>query len=393
MLAGKCNHEPRHCKALITEVMKQYYGRDPIRSAFSSEEYLQHVIERVHDAELSLMFTLEFDFNVDALIVIIFKMVKDMPCLQYLKARAHFQQFLVSTCNDIYKRDAAMVLQYRGTDIGLAMCQLYFRWMKQKGTPIYEPPSDPDTTAPWYVAHGLSEEIHQEIAARFYKLYANIQKVEGNARAADSTGVTDTGVQGQTISMGAASSGDIGGGPARSTAAAPTLSAPSAGMPMLAAARKSSAIESTAEQPKIKITGARAAPALPAPAGGGAGPFPSGSGSGRHMVPMGPRPGPLKDPLLPPAGKRPRPEWGEEDQPYASQGRAVPKRTPDYNAPHAAGHSVFPSSQQGQQHRTPVFSNYASPYQSKGLVHGAGPTPPAPDSDKEEGELEEGEIL
>jgi hypothetical protein len=68
---------------LTVEVMKQWYGRQnpDLRSKFSSQEYLDDLRSKVEEAELVLMFTLKFDFNVDPLIVQALYKIKETECL------------------------------------------------------------------------------------------------------------------------------------------------------------------------------------------------------------------------------------------------------------------------------------------------------------------------
>ena len=447
MLAGKCNDEPRHCLSLTAEVLKQYYGKETIRKVFASKEYQDEVIEHVQNAELVLMFTLEFDFDVTPLVADTWKFVKDIPCLRHLRDNHDFQQFLISTSNDVMKRDVKMILQFRSLDIALANCQLFFKVWKQEGNQVEEPLPDPETGAHWYVAHGLSEEIHQQISARFYKLYANVQQVEAGAVAApgaDSIGFTET-AAGRTVSVGAASSGEVGG--ARSTAAAPAASIPSAMMGM-APRKPPSAVESTAEQPKIVSTGAAAGVALGAGAralpparaavssGGGATGAPA-AGGGRRMISMGLKASPATVaplPLPPPqqqpvSTKRPRSTWEEEEIPHSQSGPGWGSARVNYDLPpqkqsmgggysQPRAHSQQPTysqerhpalqqQQQSYRPKPPASNTNYSPYSLKPSSQqprpGNVPSIPravpkvapvaAPDSDKGEGELEEGEIF
>ncbi|KAH7622037.1 hypothetical protein Ndes2526B_g02862 [Nannochloris sp. 'desiccata'] len=408
ILAGKCNDEPRRLMNLTVEIMKQWYGRQnpDLRSKFSSQEYLDSLLSRVEEAELVLMFTLTFDFNVDPLVVEALYKIKETDCLASALKLASFQQFLVSSSNDIMRRDAGMVLQYRGEDIALAICQLFFKVSKQRGVAAaaaLEPPADSATGVAWYVKHGLTEEIHRQISGRFHKLYANVQKNEGGVDGlaattaagggggADSAGLTDGEALGNGDGGGdGAATRSVGGGRG-------------AGINNIPAYASTSPREhDTLQQQKVGTLDGNTEKLKPTAGGGG---------GGRRMISMDRATTVSHASTKPPPAKRPC-SWADEPViPHPVAGTAGWVGSGTGTTPPAPamslGGSIPSSSQQQQQkqqqyHSKSVYTNYAPPSLNRNPAGGGGYQPhrtaavagpaPAEDSEPEEGELEEGEI-
>ena len=398
VLAGKCNDELRNTSKLVIEVMKQYFGRqNPDLQKLASDDYRNDLILRVAEAEQALMFTLKFDFNVDPLIVVALHKIKEIECLASVFRQARFQQFLVSTANDVVRRDAGIILQYRGEDIGLAICQLFFKIDKQNGEKaIAEPPPNSETGAAWYVEHGLTEDIHRQISARFYKLYTNVQRNE--AESADVSGAdgggksTTTGIAvggGATGGGGAMRNAAVSGGGGGGAGVTPGLSSPSTEV-----GRVHSALESTADKPKISH-------------GGG------GGGGGRRMITMGPRgSAPSNNKAVVPSVVPPIAAAGISTS--SSQQHQQHQQYP----PPRPGHqttSLYPSNYAAQQGQRPFLAQGGAavaaaavrgplplPLPPSFAAHAPLPPPPSvhaaaaaaqEDSDLEEGEIEEGEIV
>jgi len=396
---------------LTVEIMKQWYGRQnpDLRSKFSSQGYVDSLLSHVEEAELVLMFTLKFDFNVDPLVVEAIYKIKETECLARALKLSSFQQFLVSSSNDIMRRDAGMVLQYRGEDIALAICQLFFKVSKQRGmaaAAALEPPADSTTGVAWYVKYGLAEEIHRQISGRFNKLYANVQKNEGSVdgmaatTAADSGGLTD----GEALGVGGGGDGgraarSIGGGGGGGDAGVSP-----------AYVSTSSPEYKTQQLQKVTTLDSKPQKLKPAAAAGG--------GGGRRMISMDRTTTVSRASTKPPPAKRPC-SWADEPvipQPIAGTPPPAMSR----------GGSIPSSSQQQQQQQQQypsksVYTNYAPPYLNREPAAGGGgeyynksyntspvggggggfrpqlpavvpASAPAEDSEPEEGELEEGEI-
>jgi hypothetical protein len=414
VLAGKCNDEPRRLMNLTVEIMKQWYGRQnpDLRSKFSNQDYLDGLLALVEEAELVLMFTLKFDFNVDPLVVEAIYKIKETDCLASALKLASFQQFLVSSSNDIMRRDAGMVLQYRGEDIALAICQLFFKVSKQRGmaaAAALEPPADSATGVAWYVNYGLTEEIHRQISGRFHKLYANVQKNEGSVDGMAATTAADSGglTEGEALGIGRGGDGGGGGAAARSVGGSDD-----AGISTIPAYVSTTSPEYQTQQLQ-KVTTLDSKPQKLKPAAGT-----SGGGGGRRMISISmdrtTTTSVSHAPTKPPPGKRPC-SWADEPvipQPIAGTagwGGGGSGATPPAGTMSRGGIISSSSQQQQQQQQQPsksVYTNYAPPYSNRepaaaagGGVRGGGepgpqfPAPaPAEDSEPEEGELEEGEI-
>lgn len=192
-----------------------WYGQDnpELQEKLQDIKFLHCLRDAAIDAELSILLTLGFDFNIGSLHATTWHFVKDIPLLAELRSKKS-KQHVINFCNDVMKLDPTLVLQYSIPNIGLAVIQFYFKWLKE----IKQPPDDAVTGAPWYEAYGLPTEIYKEISGRlkgFYNLLAEGTSKTTTTMAAEST---MSGATTGTVAAGGAVSSARAG--ARSTAAA-----------------------------------------------------------------------------------------------------------------------------------------------------------------------------
>jgi hypothetical protein len=391
-LAGKANNDPCHLNVLVIEMLKQWYGgferKNPdMRRKLADDHFRASLMDAVKDAEVCVMFTLGFDFNVDVLHFMVFQVLKDTPCLAPLRGHFKFQQFFINTCNDIMRKDATLVLQYSAHAIALTICEFYFKLARQQRLAV-TPPEPAEGGAPWYTAQGLPPDQWRAISERFFsRLF--VQQAAG----ADS-GTATAGLTG--MALGTPTEGNVAMSSAAGLASAPPSGGTATVLPV------HSALESTADKP---LHGAD---------GGGGAPPSSGKrkrqGGGDHEgAPAGPKQ-PRAHPAPMPRSAAPRgagaslgsapglgvafgapaglPRW----QPPAAAAAAQPHaRHPPAQQPRALPQQQRQAQQpkQAQPPRQPLPS--APPAQPPKAAPPA--APPQADSDLEEGEIEEGEIV
>lgn len=158
-LAGKVNDEPRSHEKLANELLKAWFGRDnPQLHALLLEASMQqragaqraaagaagghavaplrppafwtNMYEAVLEAERALLYTVGFDFNVEIIHTWLARLL-NRPRFKSigLKQNKMFQQHLIGIANDVYLKDATMVLQVCGAvRMGRGAC-----WVGLKG--------------------------------------------------------------------------------------------------------------------------------------------------------------------------------------------------------------------------------------------------------------------
>lgn len=189
-MAGKVNDEPRGLDGLIQVMLRQWFSRDnpDLRARVRDPEFLISLRQRAEEAEFALMLALGFDFNVELLIPTCARLVKRVDSLAMLRGYFNFQQFMVAACNDIMQRDPMLVLQYDPVDIAAGVIQLYFKVARQQKLKIDQPALHPDGS-PWYLLEGLSAETQADIEARFLaKVYVQVGPKGGVAPHAGHAG-------------------------------------------------------------------------------------------------------------------------------------------------------------------------------------------------------------
>jgi hypothetical protein len=214
-LAGKANDEPRSLDALSVEILKRWYGRDNpnMRAKLTSKSFLKTLRDTVEAAELSLMMTMGFDLNFELPHPHITRLAAAVPGLKPWRGSSKAQQFMLSFCNDIFKSDPTMVLQYPARQIALAAFHFYFKQRRE------DPPPQAADGAPWFVAEGLSQEVWKDISHRLVtRVYTDRPKVKASGVASES-GMVLGGSQGtapaaaiSTVNNGIAAGGGGGGG-------------------------------------------------------------------------------------------------------------------------------------------------------------------------------------
>lgn len=161
-LAGKANDEPRSLDALSVEILKRWYGRDNVnvRAKLSSREFIANLHHAVESGELALMMAMGFDLNFELPHPYITRLAHGVPGLKSWRGSGMAQQFMLSFCNDIFKCDPTMVLQYSAREIALAAFNFYFKQRRE------DPPAAGQDGSPWFVAEGLSLEVWKDISHR-----------------------------------------------------------------------------------------------------------------------------------------------------------------------------------------------------------------------------------
>jgi len=188
-LATKVNDEPRSIRLVVSEMLKQWYGRPnpDVRVFLADDERFKALQQQVSDAEQVMMFTVGFDFNIDIIAVTLTQLVKVRPALSQLKGDRKFQQFFLNACNDIIKKDATMVLEYSTTDISLAICQFYIKVARLETFAKHGPSGES-----WCEAEGLSAAAWKDINNRLEsKVYTTEKGSKGSKPAGESGGVTE----------------------------------------------------------------------------------------------------------------------------------------------------------------------------------------------------------
>lgn len=169
-LAGKANDEPRSLDALAVEILKRWYGRDNpnVRARLSSSTFIGKLHSAVESAELYLMMIMGFDLNFELPHPYITRLAHGVPGLKPWRGSLKAQQFMLSFCNDIFKWDPTMVLQYSAREIALAAFHFYFKQRRE------EPPLPGPDGSPWFVAEGLSQDVWKDISHRLVtRVYTN----------------------------------------------------------------------------------------------------------------------------------------------------------------------------------------------------------------------------
>lgn len=188
-LAGKANDNPYGMIGCVSTMLKEWYGtrheNPQVAAILEDPEAFQRLKERVEDAELVLLFTLGFNFHIEFIQVVGTALTKQEPVLASLKDHRKFSQFLVSTANDILKRDTTLVLQYGVKQLAVAICLF---WLKRSRM---EQPPPLEDGRPWYVAFGLKEEDWENISARLLKEIFYQKSADEKAAKPAASGMTE----------------------------------------------------------------------------------------------------------------------------------------------------------------------------------------------------------
>ena len=183
-LACKVNDNPRSLRGLQVEMLKQWYGRDSpeLRERLSEQDKMEKLFDTAVKAETLLLITLGFDLNIDVLLFIIVKVIKEIPALEGFKD-AKVQQKLVNVCNDIMRNDGTFVLVYSYEKLAVAICHFFC----QKDKYLTVPPNNADGTY-WYERFGLKVHECEEISQRLIRMYKKINKEKSKTTTTHSSG-------------------------------------------------------------------------------------------------------------------------------------------------------------------------------------------------------------
>jgi len=166
-LAGKANDEPRSLNRLMTQMLKQWYGRDnpELGELRANPDRMYELRNTVVDAEEILLITLEFDLNVDILTYALAQFVRDaqksnVQALAPLSMDVSQAQ-CKKMCSNIMKWESLLVLQYDARTIALGICHYFLKHGKDIQVP--EPGKDGKE---WYEEYGLSVDACSDICSK-----------------------------------------------------------------------------------------------------------------------------------------------------------------------------------------------------------------------------------
>lgn len=163
-VAGKIEDEPKALFSVINRMMRVWYNTD------KSPDYsvLIDLRKKSLYGEHLMMVTIGFDFDVDVLLEVVYRLTEELPELHQLKSFKN-QHACAILCNDIMKYDGTMTLQFTLRAIGLSVCHFLF----QKSTYAEMPKDTPDGNV-WYQAHGLPSIICTVLCERIETVYATM---------------------------------------------------------------------------------------------------------------------------------------------------------------------------------------------------------------------------